>query len=172
MSKRTRGDLQFILPKEDSTTVSQPEKVITKTIDLQIEDFLEKLNDLEDSPTCEDFITLPRVLMGNYRVPITFWYNNHKSVVLDITNVGDGIYCNLRSMHVTGNIGNLTFEKSDEAGANQKMCVALSVELGSVEELKEAMINTGNHKLDLQVAVTVLVTLDSDEHEEQWIIQR
>ena len=75
-------------------------------------------------------------------------------------------------MHVTGNIGNLTFEKSDEAGANQKMCEALAVELGSVEELKEAMINTGNHKLDLQVTVTVLVTLDSDEHEEQWIIQR
>ena len=132
MSKRTRGDLQFILPKEDSTTVSQPEKVITKTIDLQIEDFLEKLNDLEYSPTCEDFITLPRVLMGNYRVPITFWYNNHKSVCLDIT-IGDGIYCNLRSMHVTCNIGNLTFEKSDEAGANQKMCEALAVELVAPE---------------------------------------
>ena len=73
-------------------------------------------------------------------------------------------------MLVTGNCGNLAFEEEayDEDGA-------LSVELGSIEELTEAMTSSGNHKLDIQVTFTVAVksqTVKSETDGIEWIIPR
>ena len=173
MSKRTKGDFQFFLPKEGSSTVPLPEDEITKTIDLHIEDFLKKLNDLSDCYTDHEFISLPRVLMGKYRVHVRFWHNEDHSVFLEVENFDDGKYCDLRSLLVTGNIGNLALEERIDADPFEKICPNLPMKLGFVEELKESMTSTGNHKLDLQLTLKVLVTGDigdNDEHEDQWII--
>ena len=170
MSKRTKGDFQFFLPKEDSSTVPLPEDEITKTIDLHIEDFLEKLSNLVDWRTDEEFISLPRVLIGNYRVHVRFWHNEDHSVFLEVENFDDGKYCNLRSVLVTGNIGNLALEERIDADPFEKISPNLPVKLGFVEELKESMTSSGNPKLDLQLTLTMLVTGDNDEHEDQWII--
>ena len=166
-SKRTRGDLQFILPKEGSSTVSLPKEdssEITKIIDLHIEDFLGKLNETVD----ENFIKSPRFLIGHQEVSLCFGLNQKNNVWVDVSD-GDGDTFsspNLMSILVTGNCGNLTFDKRDDAGADEY----LVVRLGSVKKLKEAMTTSSNHKLDLQVTLTVLVPGDSDD--DQWIIPR
>ena len=174
MSKRSRGDLQLILPKEGSSTASLPKEdssEVTKVIDLQIEDFLAKMNQAtqEQISDCVNFINSPGFLIGHQEVSVGCWFNeededeDNNSVMLGVENVNSD---HLRSMSVTGNCGNLAVEKRDYA----KGVEFLSVELGSVEELREAMTTTGNHKLDLQMTLTALVTGDSCG--DQWIIPR
>ena len=75
MSKRTRGDLQLILPKEGSSTVfllKEDSSEITKVIDLQIEDFLAKLNQAFQEQLIDDvnFITSPGFLIGHQEVSV------------------------------------------------------------------------------------------------------
>ena len=180
-SQSTEGDLKFFLPKEGSSTVSLPKvdsskktkakaKTKTKTIDLHIEDFLGKLNDaLQRQAVLEDFISSPVFLIGNRRAEVNIWFDDevlHVNVHLD----DECFISYLRSFLVTGSCGNLTFEKRSDAGA-EKDCELLSVELGSVEDLKKAMTTTGNHKLDLQVTLTALMTHRYSDND-QWIIPK
>ena len=173
MSKRTRGDLQLILPKDGSPSVHLPREdsskvTITKTVDLHIEDFLGKLNEaVQNQRVDEDFVTSPRFIIGDQKVFFVCWIDEEEdnSVNLDVVSEDGSDYL-IRSMLVTGNCGNLTLEKRHGDEYRRKF---LSVELGSVEELKEAMTNSGNHKLDLQVAITVPGNNDDNG---QWIISR
>ena len=161
----------MILPREGSSTVSLPKEEsakVTKIIDFQIEDFMTKLNGVrkQDLDGCGDFLESPRVVIGEQGVCFSCWIHESDDVSLRVVN--DEGCDNLMSLLVTGNCGNLTLEKSekDENGLD-----VLCVELGSMEELKEAMTNSGNHKLDLQVTVTVLVPENKDDND-QWIIHR
>ena len=174
MSKGTRGDIQLILPKDGSPSVHLPREdsskvTITKTIDLHIEDFLGKLNEaVQNQRVGEEFITSPRFIIGDQKVFVGCWIDEDNSLNLRVVNDDDEGLENLISMLVTGSCGNLTLEKRD---GDEYGCVVLFVELGSIEELKEAMTNSGNHKLDLQVTVTVLVPGNNDDNS-QWIIRR
>ena len=67
---------------------------------------------------------------------------------------------------MTGSCGNLTFEKRDDSGEWED-CDVLSVGLGSIAKLKKAMTTTGNHKLDMQLTITALLTED-----DEWIIPK
>ena len=73
----------------------------------------------------------------------------------------------LRSILLTGNCGNLAVEKRDDIGEGSNF---LSLDLGSVKELKEAMTTSGIHKLDLQLTVTARGPGNSND--DQWIIPR
>ena len=174
MSKRTKGDLQFILPKEGSATVSLPKDYsskITKVIDLHIEDFLGKLNETVQGVDTVDteLISSPKFLIGHQEVYVSCWYNKDNCVM---TDVGDdcGSCPLLKSILVTGYCGNLTFEKRKDAGDGINWRQDLTVELGSIEELTEAMTNSGNHKLDLHVTATVIVHENSED--DKWIFPR
>ena len=169
MSKRTRGDLQLILPKDGSPSVHLPRENFTKTIDLHIEDFLGKLNEAVHNKRKrwdEDFITSPSFIIGPQKVFVTCYCWIDEDNIVDLRVVNDEGLEHLISMLVTGNCGNLTLEKRDGEEYGDEV---LGVELGSVEELKEAMTNSGNHKLDLQVAITVPGNNDDNG---QWIISR
>ena len=175
MSKRTRGDLKFVLPKEGSTSVSLPREDSakeTKIIDLQIDDFMMKLKGAVQNLSmklvdeCADFIKSPRFIIGDQKVFVSCRIDEDNSVNLRVVN-DEGLE-HLISMLVTGNCGNLTFEKRDGEEYGDEV---LGVKLGSIEELKEAMTNSGNHKLDLQMTVTVLVPGNNDDNC-QWIIRR
>ena len=172
MSKRTRGDLQLILPREGSSTVSllkEDSTKVTKIIDFQIEDFMIKLNDgvrIQDLDGNGDFLESPRVVIGEQGVCFSCWIHESDDVSLRVVN--DEGCDNLMSLLVTGNCGNLTLEKSEK---DENGLEVLCVELGSMEELKNAMTNSGNHKLDLQVTVTFMVPENKDDNG-QWIIHR
>ena len=160
-SQSTEGVLQFSLPKKGSSTVSLPKKgpfktTETKTIDLHIEDFLERLND--------PFIESPSVLIGEQRVFVYFWFDED-NIRVDVTvDKSGGVCCDVRSILVTGHVGNLTFEKRVDGNK----CEQLIVELGSVEKVKEAMTNSGNHSVDLQLTVTASMT----SYNKEWIIPK
>ena len=160
-SQRKKVDLQFFLPKKGSSTVSLPKKgpfktTETKTIDLHIEDFLERLND--------PFIESPSVLIGEQRVFVYFWFDED-NIRVDVTvDKSGGVCCDVRSILVIGHVGNLTFEKR----ADENKCERLIVELGSVEKVKEAMTNSGNHSMDLQLTLTAVTWEVADE----WIIPK
>ena len=175
-SKRTRGDIQFILPKEGSSIslLKEDPSKVTKIIDLQIEDFLERLNKaVEKRLVNENFLESPKFILGDQQVSVnvslTFNEDDEYCIWVDVYNHGSGRYCDLRSILVTGNCGNLGLENKEDADDAGEECEILSVELGSVEELKEAMTTTGNPKLDLQVTVTAMVTEDTgDRDEDKW----
>ena len=173
----TEGNLQFILPKEGSANVLLPRKdssVITRIIDIQIEDFLERLNgDLVKNR----FIALPRVLIGDREVSVNFClaWGNSVTVAVSVATVlksilpdDDAYQCDLRSILLTGHVGNLTFE--ERGGAAVKKCGSLNVVLGSMEEVEEAMTTSDNHRFDLQVILTASVTKGSNN--DHWIIPR
>ena len=168
----------MILPKDGSPSVhlsreDSSKVTITKTIDLHIEDFLGKLNEaVQNQRVDEDFVTSPRFIIGDQKLFVGCWIDEDNivdlRVVIDVRS-NDEIFVHLISMLVTGNCGNLSLEKSD--GDYDDWNELLYVDLGSIEELKEAMTNSGNHKLDLQVTVTVLVPGNNDDNG-QWIIRR
>ena len=157
----------MILPKDGSPSVHLPREDFTKTIDLHFEDFLGKLNEaVQDIGVDENFIISPSFIIGDKKVFVGCWIGEDNIVNLRVVHY-DG-FQHLISMLVTGNCGNLTLEKRDGDGYGNEV---LGVELGYVEELIEAMTNSGNHKLDLQVTVTVLVPENKDDND-QWIIHR
>ena len=177
-SKRTRGDIQFILPKEGSSIslLKEDPSKVTKIIDLQIEDFLERLNKaVEKRLVNENFLESPKFILGDQQVSVnvslTFNEDDEYCIWVDVYNHGSGRYCDLRSILVTGNCGNLVLENREDADDDDGLgCETLRVELGSIEELKKAMNTTGNPKLDLQVTVTAMVTEDTgDRDRDQWI---
>ena len=171
MSRRTRGDLQLILPKEGSSTVYLPKEdpsEITKVIDLQIEDFLKILNEAAQQLQLKGFLTKnffksPIFLIGDQELSVGCWLNEDEGNIV-MLDLGDSDH--LRSILVTGNCGNLAFEKrADDTEHHDEF---LAVELGSIEKLREAMTTSGSNKLDLQLTVTVRVAGNSDD--DQWII--
>ena len=172
-----RVDLQFILPKKGSSTGLLPKEdssknTETKTIDLHIEDLLERLNDaVQRKIGDQSFTVSPVFLLGEQRVHASFFCLNNRLYVEVCVADDGGYYCDLRSILVTGSCGNLTLEKRTDAGADEKQCDGLFVELGSIEDLKEAMNTSGNHKLDLQLTITALVTGGWDDND-QWIIPK
>ena len=104
--KRTRGDLKFILSKEDPAQV-------TKIIDLHIEDFLRKLNHQAISDRLKLFKIEFPIGFGQEKGSVTgmCWFNQHKDnrpqVMLDV--YGDHLW----SILVNGNCGSLTVEKME-----------------------------------------------------------
>ena len=124
-SKKTKGDLQFILPKEGSSTVSQPKEEsseVTKIIDLTVEDFMGKLNEAVQQQL-ETFIKSPSFLIGGQTVSVGCWISGNTI----FAEVGESDH--LKSLKVTGNCGNLAFEDTaDDARYDIKR---LDVPLGS-----------------------------------------
>ena len=141
--------------------------MVTKIIDLQVEDFLEKLNEAAAAMDYEavNIFKTPKFLIGNgnQEVSISCCIDETYIVMLDIkSDVGKK---HLKSLIVVGNCGNLAFEKT---GSLDPDTFHLEVELGSTEDLQEAMTTSGNHKLDLQVTLTV----KNKEVNTEWIIRR
>ena len=173
MSQRTEGDLQFILPKKGSSTLSvhqEDSSDVTKTIDLLIEDFQEKLNDaVQRQILNEEFITSPRFPIGGYQYAVVsiFMPGNYPDRVFVYVWMEEMEMDDIKSILLTGHCGKLTFTLKSQFTKKKD---GWFVKLGSIDELQEAMNTTGNHKLDLQVTVTASVTRDSDE--DQWIIPR
>ena len=176
-SRSKEGDVGFFLPKKDFPTVSPalPEEYssdttkITKTVDLHIEDFLERLNDaVQRQAVDEDFITSPRIIMGHQIVYVSFFFdvNNDVYVYPNPNSYCSGTEPHPRAFKVTGNCGNLNFEEGNCAGAWNRL--RMSLKLGSIEKMKEAMTTTGSNKLDLQVTLTRKTEADDSE----WIIPR
>ena len=156
-SQGTELDVQFVLPKKRPSTIlpeEYPSKT-TKTIGLQIEDFLEKLN--EDLPQeSEDFIMSPKFVIGDQEGFVGIYYELG-TIRLTASRAG-GHPVNLKSISVSGICGNLAFGKINGTPDFEY----LSVELGFIEALREAMISSGNHKLDLQVTLTA-VKIEANE---------
>ena len=179
MSQRTEGDLQFILPKKGSATLSvhkEDSAKITKTIDLLVEDFQEKLNDALDRyiVSSEDFITSPTFLIGAKPATVGIILYGFCPVSVFVC-VGMEDKDDLNSIVLTGHghCGNLTLTLGNETewSLYGREHVEM-LKLGSIDELKEAMNTSGNHRLDLQVTVTSPVTRGSYGDEDQWIIPR
>ena len=182
MSKsQSRGDLQFflpregsavLLPKEDSSKTTETKTTKTKTIDLHIEDFLEKLNDAVQRQVVlvgEDFLQSPVFLIGDQEVYVGLAFEEDNSILVEVYLYEDsGAYYSVRSILLTGHVGNLTFE--ERGGAAVKKCGSLNVVLGSMEEVEEAMTTSDNHRFDLQVILTTSVTKGSNN--DHWIIPR
>ena len=148
----------YLLPKKGSSYVHLPDdssKVTQmKVTDLQIEDFLERLNEAVQN---EDFIKSPKFDIGGQLLQVGIYIADNNCVY-----VSTDVYSDLTSIGVSGTCGNLRIgPKTTSSGF---------VNLGSIEELQEAMTTSGNHKLDLQVTVTATVPRNSDD--DQWIIRR
>ena len=152
----------YLLPKKGSSYVHLPDdssKVTQiKVTDLQIEDFLERLNEsVQDIFVGEDFIKSPKFEIGGQLLQVGIYIADNNCVY-----VSTDVYSDLTSIGVSGTCGNLRIgPKTTSSGF---------VNLGSIEELQEAMTTTGNQNLYLQVTVTVIVPENSDDDE--WIIQR
>ena len=169
-SQSTKADLQFILPKEGSSAVSLPKKdpsLVTKIIDLQIEDFLEKLNDAyQRQDVWKNIITSPSFLIGDERVVVNIHFDEEDMVLVSVELSPEfDIPPNLQSLLFKGNCGNLSLEMRDEGPG-----VVADLELGSIAELKEAMTSSGNHQLNLQLTLTALEI--EERADDQWIIPR
>ena len=74
---------------------------------------------------------------------------------------------NLQSIGLTGVCGNLIIEIFEKSKYSSDY---VYVKIGSLEKLKEVMIISVNHKLDIQVTLTAMSEAD-DSHSE-WIILR
>ena len=165
-SQCTEVDVQFVLTKKRSSAnlpQEDPPKT-TKTIGLRIPDFLEKLNDGKKL-NWDDFITAPKFRMADPGGCVGLYIYQDITGHLYIRAESPREYDKLKSIGVTGICGNLALEKNDVVIHDDYVCV----ELGSKEELKEAMTSSGNHKLDLQVTLTAV---ENKADESKWIIPR
>ena len=169
-SQSTEVDVQFFLPKEGSSTTHLPQEdpsEITKTIGIQIEDFLERLNSgLRNEEGV--FISSPESAIGYGSANIWLSVFSEDDIIIGVQVLCSGNGNGQRdpepkSLSVRGICGNLSFEKSEV-----HWCC---VEIGSIEELTEAMTSSGNRKLDFQCTATVsLSEMDADDRE--WIIPK
>ena len=163
-SREGEADLKFFLPKRENSTIS-------KTLEVCIEDFLEKLGDAEKLVDGGDFIQLPEVTIGYHQV--TFMIaKSAKDVEVGLQTslsprnkemniIQRGIL--LKACKVEGVCGNLSFEKEEVDGCNDPG-YACYVKTKSIKDLKEAMIASGSHKLDLKITLTIV--------ENEWIVTR
>ena len=168
MSQNTEH--QFFLPKkaQSSNLTREDPSQITKTIRLHIEDFFERLKDNFNrlEATKGHFIKSPTFPIGDEKGYLGIFVDG-ENVYLDVSEDHDGVLMTLQSIEVTGVCGSLSIAKSTADWSGNGF---LYVELGSVEEMKEAMISSGNHKLDLHV--TLILKGKADVIESEWIIPR
>ena len=151
----TEGDLKFL---EDFTETTK-----TKVIELNIEDFLAKLNNaVQRQAVDEDFIESPGFFIGDQALTVGFSFDEDNRVVVNLCAHDFSNKYRMMSMLMTGICGNLALKEEFGSAAGFR-----GLELGSIAELKEAMTTSGNHKLDLQVTLTALL-IDND----QWIIPK
>ena len=165
---------RYFLPKKCFSTVppALPEDEyfsmiteISKTIELHIEDFLERLNDVQ---RVRDFITSPRIIIGHQPVFVSIYVDVNNDVRLYPFS-RDCDQLNPKFIKVTGYCGNLAFDNENCAGAWSRC----DVKLGSRDELKEAMTTSGNNKMDLQVTLTEQGMKDiGSDGPSEWIITR
>ena len=154
-------NMKFFLPKGEKSTVSE-------TLDVCIEDFLEKLEDATANARNGyryEVIELPEVVMGylGFKGSIAVVKSSDVNLSVEAYNeprVGNRYWCisenNVCKVKVV--CGNLSFEKNFVNTNN------IDEKLKSVKELKEAMIASGNHKLDIKITFTM--------GEDKWIVKR
>ena len=161
------ADVNFFLPKRENST-------ITKTFGVCIEDFLEKLEAAEKISAYDDFIKLPEVSIGYNLVNVTLNNADPKGGYISVyvnTSLSPGSKemniiqkgIIVQSCKVEVVCGNLSFEKEDVDG-NPINVDGCSVDLKPIKDLKEAMITSGNYKLDLKITLTIM--------EDEWIVTR
>ena len=170
------GQSRYFLPKKCFSTVppALPEDEyfsmiteISKTIELHIEDFLERLNDVQR--VRDDFITSPRIFIGHQLDVFVSIYVDVNNDVRLYPFSRDCDQLNPKFIKVTGYCGNLAFDNENCAGAWSRC----DVKLGSRDELKEAMTTSGNNKMDLQVTLTEQGIKDiGSDGPSEWIITR
>ena len=136
--------------------------MITKTIDLHFEDFMEKLNEAHIQE--EIFIESPTFPVGSVGgvsvdLRVESGEDGHDGDVSVRVWVEESLM--LRSIRLTGECGNLTFNEDDSDDWFY---------LASFNRLKEAMITSGNHNLKLQLKITFVVVMETDNS--QWTIPR
>ena len=166
-SREGEADLKFFLPKRENSTIS-------KTLEVCIEDFLEKLGDAERLADGADIIQLPEVTIGFHQVTFMISKSGIPGKDLEVylqtslsprnkemNIIQRGIL--LKACKVEGVCGNLSFEK-EEVGICNDPGYACTVETKSIKDLKEAMIASGSHKLDLKITLTI--------EENEWIVTR
>ena len=163
MSKRQscEADAKLFLSKKENLTIS-------KTLDVCIEDFLGKLEyQSAKSRKNEEFIQLPEIPIGYHLVNIQIYDENNEVCLRVETSVAPGSKdmgiiqrgIILRTCKVEGVCGNISFEK-EEVSDPGYYCVQIK----SMKDLKEAMIASGSHKLDLKITLTMV--------EDEWIVTR
>ena len=132
--------------------------MITKKIGLHVEDFLEKINEADD-----DFsIMSPIFSIGSVGgICLELALIGLEEVNLWAIKVPETKPMSLQSMEVTGVCGNLTIKDENDDNI---------VHIGSIAWLKKAMTTSGNHKLDLQVTLTLELEVKTEDS--QWIIPR
>ena len=163
----------YLLPKKGSSYVHLPDDsskfTHIKVTDLHIEDFLERLNSgLRNEEGV--FISSPESAIGYGSANIWLSVFSEDDIIIGVQVLCSGNGNGQRdpepkSLSVRGICGNLSFEKSEA-----HWCV----EIGSIEELTEAMTSSGNHKLDIQVTITgrIAVESETDDEDSQWIIPK
>ena len=161
MSKRQscEADAKLFLPKKENSTIS-------KTLDVCIEDFLEKLEDAGNVQLCSHFIELPEVFIGYLQVNVFINISGGDVDVRVDTTVSPGSKdvniiqrgVTVKACKVEGVCGNLPFENDaiDPYFYEKK--------IKPVKDLKEAMIASGNHKLELKITLTMV--------EDEWVVTR
>ena len=135
--------------------------MITKTIELQIEDYLERLN--EASKSQENFVIESRFPIGSVCGINLELHSGNGSASVWASAVPEETPLRIRSIRVRGTCGNLTIDESKNDTVN-------TVDVGSIEELMESMATSGNHKLDLQLTFTLMAEMEVEDT--QWIIPR
>ena len=161
-------DIRFFLPKESATFYVPP--VISKTISIQIEDFLERLEQSVPRQLGEglEVFKLPTFLIGDHKVFVECWNDSLDLYVMVKACDGSNV---LVCTSVTGNCGNLAIKNTGTCCDGLSL---LDTKIGgSLEELKGAMTSSGNHQLDLRVYVAVNVAVNGNyDEDDQWIIPR
>ena len=156
------ADAKLFLPKIEDCFLS------TKTFDVCIEDFLEKLNgDAEKVEDNEDFIQSPDIVIGDHLVSLGI-YKEAGSIWLGVRTLGvhlKEMNIILKLLEVEGVCGNAPVKgKSSNVVCHLPGNDSLAAELEKIEHLKDAMTTSGNHKLDLQVDLII--------EESGWIVTR
>ena len=158
--KVRHADAKLFLPKKGNS-------VISKTFDVCIEDFLEKLNvNAEKVEEGMKFLEVPGVLIGDHRVflHISQIAGSIKLSFEVISSLGN-ISLKLLEVKVEGICGNAPVSVIGEVYIDQQYGVAdCGCELEKMEHLKDAMITSGSHKLDLHVDLLI--------EETEWIMTR
>lgn len=140
--------------------------MVTKTIGLLVEDFLERINEALQSQ--EDFSIessiFPIGSLGGIVLELVSEElgSEYGYIKLRAWLAPEETPLDLRRIKVTGVCGNLNIRENESEFD--------FVDLGCIDMLKEAMTTSGNHKLDLQLTFHLKAEMKTDNC--QWIIPR
>ena len=140
--------------------------MVTKTIGLLVEDFLERINEAVQSQ--EDFSIessiFPIGSLGGIILELVSEElgSEYGYIKLRAWLAPEETPLDLRRIKVTGVCGNLNIRENESEFD--------FVDLGIIDMLKEAMTTSGNHKLDLQLTFHLKAEMKTDNC--QWIIPR